>query len=277
MHKRPLKSKNSSLSDKTNQLKTHCAKITYKYQQILNIDKSPLKNMFPLKGDLDEASIIIPSPVNDNPHKERPPTSRDTNVSEVVGDANVLLDVAEEFLECDERLGPLLTTNEFDSLEINFEEEVRNPSVVDPDTLNLLIAKEHAYFPEPYWHEKYQPHLTYMMRAILFDWMMEVCSEFRLKRETFHCATNYVDRYLSNTRNISKSELQLIGVTAMLLASKMEEVYSPKLNDFVKSTDSAYSEAQILEMEESIPQVSTLHNQLGSQMANDTSNTEHVD
>jgi len=268
MYKKPHKPSDSSLLDKTKKLRTHCTRIAYGHQQVFSVDKSSPKNMFPLKGDLDEASIIIPSPVNDNPHKGRPPTSRDTNVSEVLGDANVPLDVAEEFLECDERLGPILTINEFDSLEINFEEEVRESLITNPDvysdTFNLLIAKEHAYFPEPYWHEKYQPHLTYMMRAILFDWMMEVCSEFRLKRETFHCAANYVDRYLSNTRNISKSQLQLIGVTAMLLASKMEEVYSPKLNDFVKSTDNAYSEAQVLEMEESIPQVLTLHNQLGT-------------
>jgi len=36
------------------------------------------------------------------------------------------------------------------------------------------------------------------MRLILFDWMMEVCEEFMLKRETYYMAINYVDRYLAN-------------------------------------------------------------------------------
>lgn len=34
------------------------------------------------------------------------------------------------------------------------------------------------------------------MRAILIDWMMEVSSEFTLKRETFHLSVRYVDFYL---------------------------------------------------------------------------------
>ena len=35
------------------------------------------------------------------------------------------------------------------------------------------------------------------MRAILIDWMMEVCSDYLFKRETFHLSVNFVDRYLS--------------------------------------------------------------------------------
>jgi len=34
------------------------------------------------------------------------------------------------------------------------------------------------------------------MRTILLDWMMEVCAEFGLKRETFNLSLNYTDRYL---------------------------------------------------------------------------------
>ena len=79
------------------------------------------------------------------------------------------------------------------------------------------------------------------MRTILIDWMMEVCMEFTLKRETFYYAVNFVDRYLSRVKNIKKNNLQLIGVTSMYIASKMEEVLSPKVGDFVKSTDDGYS------------------------------------
>lgn len=34
------------------------------------------------------------------------------------------------------------------------------------------------------------------MRSILLDWAMEVCMEYLMKRETFHLAINYIDRYL---------------------------------------------------------------------------------
>jgi len=42
------------------------------------------------------------------------------------------------------------------------------------------------------------------MRAILFDWMIEVCNEFTLKRETFYSATALVDKFLSKVE-ISKT------------------------------------------------------------------------
>lgn len=79
------------------------------------------------------------------------------------------------------------------------------------------------------------------MRTILIDWMLEVMTEFTLKRETFYYALNYVDRYLSLKKNIKKQDLQLVGVTSMFMASKMEEILSPKVQDFVKSTDDGYS------------------------------------
>lgn len=44
---------------------------------------------------------------------------------------------------------------------------------------------------------------------------------------------------------MQKCDLQLIGVTAMLLASKMEEIYTPEIRDFVYITDNAYSIVQI--------------------------------
>jgi len=55
------------------------------------------------------------------------------------------------------------------------------------------------------------PQLQPRMRAILFDWLMEVCEVYRLHRETFWLAVDFIDRYLSITRDTPKSRLQLIG------------------------------------------------------------------
>jgi len=46
-----------------------------------------------------------------------------------------------------------------------------------------------------------------MMRCILLDWMMEVCMELSMKRDTLYVAVNYVDRYLTMTSDLSKSKL----------------------------------------------------------------------
>lgn len=55
------------------------------------------------------------------------------------------------------------------------------------------------------------PHIQARMRAILLDWITEVCEVYRLNRETFYLAVDFIDRYLSTAKDIPKSRLQLIG------------------------------------------------------------------
>lgn len=38
-----------------------------------------------------------------------------------------------------------------------------------------------------------------------------MCEVYKLYRETFHLTVNYIDRYLSNTEDVYKGRLQLIG------------------------------------------------------------------
>jgi hypothetical protein len=44
-------------------------------------------------------------------------------------------------------------------------------------------------------------------------------------------------------------QLQLVGVSAMLVAAKYEEMYPPEIGDFVYITDKAYKESEIRTME----------------------------
>lgn len=44
----------------------------------------------------------------------------------------------------------------------------------------------------------------------------------------------------------------MVGVTALLLASKYEEMFSPDVADFVYITDNAYTGAEVREMEMTI-------------------------
>ena len=77
------------------------------------------------------------------------------------------------------------------------------------------------------------------MRAILIDWLIEVHLKFKLLPETLFLTINMIDRYLEK-QIIPRTKLQLVGVTAMLLASKYEEIYAPEVKDFVYITDKAY-------------------------------------
>jgi hypothetical protein len=54
---------------------------------------------------------------------------------------------------------------------------------------------------------------------------------------------------LLTPKQVTRNKLQLVGVTAMLIASKYEEMYPPEVRDFVYIADNAYSRAEIFAME----------------------------
>lgn len=89
------------------------------------------------------------------------------------------------------------------------------------------------------------------MRSILVDWLIEVHNKFELMPETLYLTINIVDRFLS-MKVVPRRELQLLGISSMLLASKYEEIWAPEVNDFVCISDNAYIKEQILAMEKAI-------------------------
>ncbi|XP_053957871.1 G1/S-specific cyclin-E isoform X1 [Anastrepha ludens] len=93
------------------------------------------------------------------------------------------------------------------------------------------------------------PSLQPRMRAILLDWLIEVCEVYKLQRETYYLAVDYLDRYLSVQKNIQKTHLQLIGITCLFVAAKVEEIYPPKIGEFAYVTDGACQESDILQHE----------------------------
>lgn len=93
------------------------------------------------------------------------------------------------------------------------------------------------------------PGILPSMRTILFDWLMEVCEEYRLHRETYYLATDLHDRFLDTWKSIQKEHLQAIGITCLFIASKIEEIYPPKVTEFAYVTDGACCVTDILDME----------------------------
>jgi len=88
------------------------------------------------------------------------------------------------------------------------------------------------------------------MRAVLVDWLIQVHQQFNLLQETLYLTKDVLDRFLQvSAHKIERKQLQLVGVAAMFIASKYEEMYAPEIGDFVYITDRAYSESQIREME----------------------------
>jgi len=88
------------------------------------------------------------------------------------------------------------------------------------------------------------------MRAVLIDWLVEVQIQFKLLQETLFLTVDTIDRFMAlEGRSIPRAKLQLVGVSAMFLISKIEEVYAPAVSDFVYITDNAYTDMEIRQME----------------------------
>ncbi|KDP36793.1 hypothetical protein JCGZ_08084 [Jatropha curcas] len=86
------------------------------------------------------------------------------------------------------------------------------------------------------------------MRGILIDWLIEVHYKFELMDETLYLTVNLIDRFLA-VHSVARKKLQLVGVTAMLLACKYEEVSVPVVEDLILISDKAYSRKEVLHME----------------------------
>ncbi|KAG0472388.1 hypothetical protein HPP92_016934 [Vanilla planifolia] len=99
--------------------------------------------------------------------------------------------------------------------------------------------------------EKIQTDVNPNMRGILVDWLVEVAEEYKLVSDTLFLTVSYIDRYLSFNA-ISRQKLQLLGVSAMLIASKYEEISPPHIEDFCYITDNTYTKKQLVDMESDI-------------------------
>jgi hypothetical protein len=86
------------------------------------------------------------------------------------------------------------------------------------------------------------------MRTILIDWLVLLQSKLLYLPETLHLAVGIIDRYLAKMQ-VRREDLQLVGVTAVLIACKYEEIYPPGVRDMVYVTDRTYTRQDVLDME----------------------------
>eukprot|EP01117_Protostelium_nocturnum_P017258 TRINITY_DN7000_c0_g1_i1.p1 TRINITY_DN7000_c0_g1~~TRINITY_DN7000_c0_g1_i1.p1 ORF type:complete len:485 (-),score=150.89 TRINITY_DN7000_c0_g1_i1:51-1505(-) len=113
-----------------------------------------------------------------------------------------------------------------------------------------LRSKEDSVRVDPNYMDR-QGEITRRHRTIMIDWMAEVIVKFSLLSETMFLAVHIIDRFLQ-LKNVSKSKFQLVGIAAMLIASKFEEIYTPKADDFIYIAANAYTREELLKMEKMI-------------------------
>ncbi|EGO18798.1 hypothetical protein SERLADRAFT_353171, partial [Serpula lacrymans var. lacrymans S7.9] len=101
------------------------------------------------------------------------------------------------------------------------------------EIFNYMKEIELTTMPNPNYMES-QKELAWKMRGILTDWLVQVHVRFRLLPETLFLCVNLIDRFLS-TRVVSLAKLQLVGITCLFVAAKVEEIVAPSVAHFLYS------------------------------------------
>jgi len=136
------------------------------------------------------------------------------------------------------------------ALDVVLSADSENPQSVSEyeiEIVNSFFREEASFMPRPSYMET-QSDINGKMRAILIDWLIEVHMKYKMQRETIYLTVNLIDRYLSRM-SVLRKRLQLVGVVAMFIAAKFEEITPPEVGEFVYITDNAYTKEDLFVME----------------------------
>lgn len=131
--------------------------------------------------------------------------------------------------------------NEFSNAQIPFEyfEEILE-KLKDEETKAKFSLQTH-------------PQINENVRFILINWISEVHRKFKLKDETLY-QTIYIIDYCKNKQGnlFTTINYQLLGITALYISCKFEEIYFPSLETFSIVTANTFDNEDILQMEYAI-------------------------
>ncbi|KAM3130161.1 hypothetical protein pb186bvf_017764 [Paramecium bursaria] len=170
------------------------------------------------------------------------PTLRNKEIQRVKTDCNVSVAL---------RHGRNLSTTGISTSPINFKKNNEFPYKQEITTFMKETCRSQLKMNA----FQFQNEINEKMRSILLDWIVDVHNKLKLDNQTLFLTIGIIDRVLE-LQQISKSQFQLYGVTALFIASKYEEVYCvPHVRDLVYVCDNAYTKEQILNTEGIIIQI----------------------
>ena len=115
---------------------------------------------------------------------------------------------------------------------------------------HMNATEKKCCITEDYFRKK-QKQVDNKMREVLVDWLIEVHNRYKMRDETIFMAIKLIDKYLS-LEAIEYNKFQLLGTSSLMIAAKYEEIYPPKVKDFVYICANAYTRQDVLDMEAKI-------------------------
>ena len=158
---------------------------------------------------------------------------------------------------------------------LDISSKSKNENLTSSDEVMLIKSKENNTIPIPnqeYFDEIYenllldedvffkkinpkymsfQKSINNKMRAILVDWLIDVHNRCNMKKKTLYQTIFIIDVFLSKN-TIDKKDFQLLGMAALLIASKETEIIFPSLNTFLALSNFAYTKQELVDMEREV-------------------------
>ncbi|KAJ2103827.1 G2/mitotic-specific cyclin [Coemansia sp. S100] len=149
-------------------------------------------------------------------------------------------------------INPSVAETERDWNDIDAEDSDDPPMVSEyiSDIIKYLRKRELVTMPKLTYMDR-QKEVTWRMRRELVDWMVQIHYQLRLLPEALFLAVNILDRYLSKCQ-VSPSKLELVGLTAVMVASKYEASSTPHINKFIRKSGDIYTAQEIIATEADI-------------------------
>jgi len=110
-------------------------------------------------------------------------------------------------------------------------------------------------YPANFLDKSHQDQLSEKYRQYLVDWLAELHFKFKMWPETLFVTVGIIDKTLMNWPNFKKTDLQCLGITALHIAGKYEEIYPPELKTILKVIDNAVTREQVVNLEFRILQI----------------------
>ncbi len=208
-----------------------------------------------MSKNLQNNNNIPPKNININLHIGDPvPTEEEKNISKQNSNQNFI------------NLQSIQTTANSNELNLN-----QSIDLINKDTLSNSNDENYSYedeyykeiyknliLDENYFYQKiisqymlYQNDINYKMREILVDWLIDVHFHCNFQQKTLFQCVFIIDALLSKVP-IRKISFQLLGIAALLISCKENEIIYPSLIKFSQLTDNAYTPNQITFMEQKI-------------------------
>ena len=102
--------------------------------------------------------------------------------------------------------------------------------------------------------DKHESLVTPLNRAELLDYLQEICGGDCFRRQTYYLAQSYIDQALTR-QDVRIQKFQLLGITALFMAAKMEELEPQVAPKFAKYTSDFCSAKEICSKEREVVQL----------------------